>query len=250
MIDFLKKELLEFIRTPKLIILGALFVFFSIIGPLTAKYMNELIAAFASDIDVSFPDPTYVQSWEQFYSNMTSIVLIVLIIMVAGIVSGEKAKGSIYLVLTKRLTRRGFILAKCIASFMLFTLLYGVALLIHIYYTHVLFDRVFYEGVWLSIVSIYMLGIFFTSFSILMSILVKSTTHAALLAFFAYAVFNILTLLSDFNAYNPMGALPIALDHLMGKEVLSSPGVNLVVLLAATVAVVWVGLRAFDRQEL
>lgn len=250
MIDFLKKELLEFIRTPKLIILGSLFVFFSIIGPLTAKYLNELIAAFATDIDVLFPDPTYVQSWEQFYSNMTSIVLIVLIIMVAGIVSGEKAKGSIDLVLTKRLTRRGFILAKCIASFMLFTLLYGVALLIHIYYTHVLFDRVFYENVWLSILSIYMLGIFFISFSILMSILIKSTTHAALLAFFAYAVFNILTLLSDLNTYNPMGALPIALDHLAGKEVSGSLSVNLLVLLAATIVVVRIGLYAFDHQEL
>jgi ABC-2 type transport system permease protein len=129
-VSFLKKELMEMIRTPKLMIITAVFVFFAIIGPLSAKYMSELLEMFASDIQITFPEPTHMQSWEQFYSNITSISMIVFLILMTGTVASEKAKGSVYLVLTKNVTRTSFVLCKIIAGFLLFTGMYVLSILI------------------------------------------------------------------------------------------------------------------------
>ncbi|TVP86093.1 MAG: hypothetical protein EA375_02185 [Acholeplasmataceae bacterium] len=247
---FLRKEIQEMVKTPKLIIIASVFVFFAIIGPLTAKYMNELIAMFASDIEISFPDPTYVQSWEQFYSNITSISMIVFLILMTGTVVAEKNKGSIYLMLTKNVTRTSFLVSKMIAGILLFTTVFIMSVLISWYYTWMLFDQVTYEGLALSLLSIFMLGIFFTMVAVLLSVLLKSTTHAALLAFAAYAILNILTILSDINPYNPAGATTLALNQLKGVDAIQPLLINVLISLVITIILAIASIRIFNKQEL
>ena len=43
---FIKKEIIEFTRTYKLLALGLVFLLLGIISPLTAKYMPEIISQF------------------------------------------------------------------------------------------------------------------------------------------------------------------------------------------------------------
>lgn len=247
---FLKKEIVEIIKTPKLIIITSVFLFFAIIGPLTAKYMNELIQMFASDIEINFPEPTHLESWEQFYSNITSISMIVFLIMTTGIVSSEKNKGSIYLVLTKNVTRTTFILSKLLASILLFSFVFMTSLLISWYYTWILFDQVMYEGVLLSVLSIYMLGIFFSCLAVLLSTLLKSSTHAALIAFAIYAVLNILTILSDINPYNPAGASTLSLNFLRNATEINHLWINIIITLILSILISMISIGRFNRQEL
>ncbi|MBU1142394.1 MAG: ABC transporter permease [Firmicutes bacterium] len=248
--SFLKKELMEMIRTPKLIIIATVFVFFSLIGPLSAKYMNELIEMFASDIEISFPDPTHLQSWEQFFSNFTSISMIVFLILITGTVVSEKAKGSVYLVLTKNVTRTSFILCKIIAGFMLFTAMFLISVLITWYYTWILFDNVVYDGLWISLLSIYTLGLFFTIAAVLISILFKTTTHAALVAFGAYALLNILTILTDLNRFNPAGSATLSMRMLTGDDVTGSIITNVITSIVLTVVLIITSTHIFKKQEL
>lgn len=248
--SFLKKELMEMIRTPKLIIIATVFVFFSLIGPLSAKYMNELIEMFASDIEISFPDPTHLQSWEQFFSNITSISMIVFLILMTGTVVSEKAKGSVYLVLTKNVTRSSFILCKIIAGFTLFTAMFLISVLITWYYTWILFDSVIYEGLWISLLSIYALGMFFTIVAVLISILFKATTHAALVAFGIYALLNILTILSDINRFNPAGSATLSMRMLMGDDVTTLIITNVITSIVLTVVLIFASIQIFKKQEL
>ncbi|MDR4969494.1 MAG: ABC transporter permease subunit, partial [Acholeplasmataceae bacterium] len=245
--SFLKKELMELIRTPKLIIITSVFVFFAIIGPLTAKYMNELLAMFASDIEISFPDPTHLQSWEQFYSNITSISMIVFLILMTGTVVSEKAKGSVYLVLTKNVTRSSFILCKILAGFILFTVMFLTSVLISWYYTWILFDQVVYEGLFLSLLSVYILGIFFTMVAVTISILFKTTTHAALVAFGAYAFLNILTILTDLNRFNPAGSATLVMRAMMGDSVSSLVITNIITSIILTVILIFISTRIFNK---
>ncbi len=238
------------IKTPKLIIIGSVFIFFAIIGPLSAKYMNELIAMFAADVEISFPDPTYIQSWEQFFSNITSISMIVFLILMTGTVVAEKNKGSIYLILTKNVTRTSFLVSKMVAGILLFTTVYIVSLLISWYYTWVLFDQVLYDGLLLSLFSIFMLGIFFSMVAVFLSVILKSTTHAALLAFATYAVLNILTILSDINPYNPAGAATLALNQMKGVDVTQSLIINIVMTIIMSLILGLISIRIFNKQEL
>jgi len=247
---FLKKEIKEMIKTPKLIIIGSVFVFFAIIGPLSAKYMNELIAMFATDIEISFPDPTHIQSWEQFYSNITSISMIVFLIMMTGTVVAEKNKGSIYLILTKNVTRTSLLLSKMVAGVLLFTSIFIISVLISWYYTWVLFGQVVYEGLMLSLFSVYMLGIFFSMIAIFLSVILKSTTHAALLAFAIYAVLNILTILSSINLYNPAGAATLVLNQLKGVDVTHNLIINIIMTILISSILAVASVRIFKKQEL
>lgn len=249
-LSFLKKELMEMIRTPKLIIITSVFVFFSIIGPLSAKYMNELLEMFATDVQVIFPEPTHLQSWEQFYSNITSISMIVFLILITGTVVSEKSKGSVYLVLTKNLTRSQFIFSKIFAGFILFTGMFLISLLISWYYTWILFDQVVYEGLMLSLLSIYVLGLFFTMVAIILSIVLNSTAHAAIVAFGVYAFLNILTILSDLNHFNPAGSTSLAIAGLKGSDVSSLIVTNIIITLLLTGVLVLLSTRIFNKQEL
>jgi ABC-2 type transport system permease protein len=247
---FLKKELVEMIKTPKLIIISSVFLFFSIIGPLTAKYMGELLEMFASDIQIIFPEPTHLQSWEQFYSNITSISMIVFLILMTGTVASEKSRGSVYLVLTKNMTRNSFIISKIIAGILMFTLVYIVSILITLYYTWVLFDAVLYDHLFLSLLAIYALGLFFTMVAVFLSITFKASTHAALVAFGIYALLNVLTILSDLNTFNPAGSTVLVLNQLMGSGDISALAINIAITLGLTGVLFYLSLSIFNKQEL
>ncbi|MCK7486713.1 MAG: hypothetical protein MZU97_15285 [Bacillus subtilis] len=122
-LSFLKKELREFIKTSKGFILLGLFLFFAISSPILAKYMNELLLTIASDVPIVLPEPRLQDAWLQFYKNVSTIFIVYIIIM-SGSVSQEKNKGSIILVLTKRVTRLNFVVSKFVAGIIVFTLLY------------------------------------------------------------------------------------------------------------------------------
>ncbi len=138
-IGFLKKELRESLKTSKFIIIVSVFLFFSILSPLTAKYMNEILLTFASELEISFPDPVYLDSWMQFFKNTTSICYIVFMLIMTGTVVSEKTKGSVMLVLSKNVSRANFILSKMISGIIVFTIAYLISATVCSYYTHVLF---------------------------------------------------------------------------------------------------------------
>ena len=106
--------------------------------------MNEILKAVATDIEIVFPEPTITDSWLQFYKNMNTLCLIVYLIVLTGTVSSERSKGSIVLVLTKKVSRFQFLLCKMIAGIIIYTLLLLVSAFVGAYYTNVLFYAYLY----------------------------------------------------------------------------------------------------------
>ena len=56
-IAFTKKELTESVRSYRLLIMLAVFAIFGFLGPLTAKFTPQLLAAFAPQLDMNMPEP-------------------------------------------------------------------------------------------------------------------------------------------------------------------------------------------------
>lgn len=247
---FFIKELKELVKTPRLIIIASIFVFFAILGPLTAKYMNEIFAMFAGEIEINFPNPTFRQAWEQFYSNISSLCLIVYLIVMTGTIVAEKTRGSVYLVLTKNVSRTNFIMSKVAAGTILFTTVYLVALLISYYYTKVLFDEVLYSGLAISLFMMWLMGIFYTVFALFISIISKSSTIAALLGFAGYAVLSIFNMISGLVKYNPVGSSTMALRILAGDSSTGDNIINIVATLIGIVILITASLMVFRKQEL
>jgi ABC-2 type transport system permease protein len=77
-------EWMRLVRTRRLAALSAVYAFFGLLGPITARYMGEIIARFGGEIEVSFPDPTPVDGIVQFSANASQIGLLVVMVVAAG----------------------------------------------------------------------------------------------------------------------------------------------------------------------
>jgi len=247
---FLKKELKEYIKTPKLLIIMCLFIFFSILSPLTARYMNELLALLAEDVQITFPDPTLADAWAQYFKNMSSICLIVYLIIMTGAVSQEKSKGSILLVLTKRVSRFNFIFSKLLGGILIFTLCYISSILISGLYAYLLFDGFIYQGLWISLLMMWLMGIFFTSLSIFFSIITKTPTVSALFSFLGYAVLAILNVIPNVAKFNPSGGINLINEMLIGQVSTTDNLVNLIFTLIGSIVLFIISFLIFKKQEI
>jgi ABC-2 type transport system permease protein len=73
-IVFFQKEWMELIRTKKFFILLCIFALFGMMGPVVARYMQEIIVMAVGDkMPLIVPPTTWVDSWGQFYSNLSQM---------------------------------------------------------------------------------------------------------------------------------------------------------------------------------
>lgn len=119
-----KKELMESLRTYKLLIVAAVFLLFGMLNPITAKIMPKLLSSFMPEgMTVTLSEPGAIDSWIQFYKNM-STQLILFIIVFCGIVANELSRGTLINMLTKGLSRKTVILSKFTAVISIWTMSY------------------------------------------------------------------------------------------------------------------------------
>jgi ABC-2 type transport system permease protein len=77
-------EWLRLVRTRRLLALIGVYVFFGFVGPLTARYLGEIIDRFGGDITVTVPDPVPPDGIAQFAANATQIGVLVVVVVAAG----------------------------------------------------------------------------------------------------------------------------------------------------------------------
>lgn len=117
---FLAKDLLEIVRTWRLWVLPGILMFSALTGPPTAAYTAELLSTLGGDVFSGLmPDPTWADSYAQWTKNLSQLVTFALIIALGGAVSGEKRAGTAIMVLTKPVSRAGFVLSKFVSTALL-----------------------------------------------------------------------------------------------------------------------------------
>ena len=249
-LSLLKKELNEYLKTPKIIILATIFLFFAILSPLLAKYMNEILLAVATDIEITFPEPTLNDSWVQFFKNTHTLSFIIFLILVTGTVSQEKNKGSITLVLTKNVSRFEFLFYKFLASIMIFTGLYAISVLFSAFYTNRLFDGYLYDGFIASLIIFYFMGVFYIALGLLVSTIGKTPTTSALFGFFGFAILQVINVSSKLSLYNPAGASSITSQILTQTFDFDMLWISIVIPILSSVILFLISYMLFKKQEI
>ena len=84
-------EWTRIVRTLSLILLPGLFVFFALLGPITARYLPDLLERFADEIIIVLPDPTPLEGLSQYLGNVEQLGLAG-IVVVAAMAVGIDAK--------------------------------------------------------------------------------------------------------------------------------------------------------------
>ncbi len=227
-LSFYKKEFIEFFRTYRFYVLFGVFAFFGILNAPTARYLPELMKAIPDiGFKIEIPTPTMTDSYVQFISNVTNSFF-ALIIVFMGSISTEIKKGTIYLVLSKGVSRFDFYYSKLLNAFVMYTAAYAGYTILTIAGTWILFGSWHFDGLILLILSLYIFGLLLLSAVISASATAKSAGPGA----FAGFGFLILLPLTEF--------FKGAAQYLPGR-LLSLP-VNLISNNAAGIDLIWPAL--------
>lgn len=217
---FFKKELMEHMRTYKVLIWGSVCILFGMMSPLMAKLTPFLLEKLMTEgITIVLPEPVALDAWTQFFKNMSQIGCIVLVLLFSGVIAHETAEGTLIPVLTKGLSRNTVILAKYAATALLWSIGYVLCILTCYAYTVYVFGRVGVRQLGESLLLFWIFGLLLLAILMLSGTIVKSIYGTLLLAGGAVTLLFVVNMIPDAKNYNPI-SLATENIAILKKEVL------------------------------
>ncbi len=202
---FLKKELIEYARTYKLLILLIVFIIFGLTNPLIAKLTPELLASFMPEgMLVAIPEPTALDSWAQFFKNTQQMGIIVLVLVFSGVLSNELSRGTLINLLTKGLSREAVIIGKFLAMLLVWSLSVLLSSLLTLVYTIYLFPGDQVQNLVLAVFCMWLFGAFLLAVLLGSATLVSGNYGSLLLTGLTVVVLLILNITPGATRFNPI----------------------------------------------
>lgn len=244
---FTKKELTEYYRTAKIMILLVVFLLFGMINPVLAKFTPEIIKA--AGLDLNLPDPTAMDSWAQFFKNVGQMGLIIVVIVFSGIMANEFSKGTLINILTKGLKRNTVILSKFTVASALWALSYLLCFVVTYFYTAYFWPMTGMHEVLMTFAGPFVYGEFLIALLILGGVLFKNTLGSLLLTGGVSLGLTILSIFPQLQKYNPMILSGDNMSLLIGTKVLSDFMPALLICVALIVIVISTSVVLFDHKS-
>ncbi|MDZ7834020.1 MAG: ABC transporter permease subunit [Alkalibacterium sp.] len=232
---FFKKEIIEHARNYKLFIFFIVFAVIGIISPLSAKFLPELLESLMDEnITIIIQEPTHVDSWIQFFSNINQIGLVVMILVFSPVMAREYEKGTLVHMVTKGLPRLSIYSAKLSVLFLSWTVFYWLSFAVTLGYTFYYFPDSSTDGLFLSTFSLYFFGLMLMALLLLFAVLFEST-FAPLLAVAGFVgLLFIGELIPTVQEWSPLQLNGRNTEWLMGaemdREIIQSFGVTALLL--------------------
>lgn len=203
-VAFLKKELLESVRTYKLFIILAVFFAFGMMSPLLAKLMPKIISsAVDSGMKISVPEPAAIDSWKQFFKNISECGLVAIALIFSGTLANELSKGTLINMLTKGLNRGTVILSKFTAMIIIWTISYVGAFFMALMYTIYLFKNHEVPNLIFSIFCLWLFGVLLSAVILFSASFIKSSYGCLFITSGVIVFFMFLNMFSKLKRYNP-----------------------------------------------
>ncbi len=180
MIAFMKKEMLEQVRSGKLVILSILFVLFGIMNPAVAKMTPWLLEVMADSMaeggmSITVGEVTAMDSWVQFFKNMP-MALITFVLMEGSIFTKEYQSGTLLLSLTKGLQRYKVVSAKGLILLALWSAGYWLCFGITYVYNAYFWDNAVAQNLMLSVLCWWVFGLWVVALVVVFSVGAKENT--------------------------------------------------------------------------
>ncbi len=202
---FLKKEILEYAKTYKLLIMLIVFAVFGITNPLMAKLLPDILGSLMTDgITMTLPEATAFDAWTQFFKNATQMGLIVMVILFSPVLSSELNKGTLINMLTKGLSRTAVILSKYTGMVLIWTASIALCFGLTYGYTVYLFPAGEIVNLLFSVFCLWLFGVFLLGTLLLCSALTKSNYGCLLSTGAAVVGCLLVNIIPAAHRYNPI----------------------------------------------
>ncbi len=248
---FLKKELMEYARTYKLLILLAVFTIFGMTNPLIAKLTPDLLANFMpGGMTITIPEPTALDSWAQFFKNTQQMGLIVLLLVFSGVLAGEISKGTLINLLTKGLMRQAVIVAKYGAMLLVWSISVGLSAFLTWVYTAYLFPGDGVSQLVFAVFCMWLFGAFLLAVLLAASTVAGGNYGGLLLTGLAVVALLTLNIVPGALKYNPVSLASRSMElaaNAIDKSVLY-PAVA--VTIPAALGLIGIAVLVFRRKQI
>ena len=246
---FLSKDLREILRTWRIFVLPGILLFSAVTGPPTAAYTAELLATLGGDVFAGMiPDPTWVDSYAQWTKNLSQIVGFALIIMLGSAISGEKRAGTAIMVLTKPVSRAGFVLSKFVSTAILLIGATLIGMLVTWGVTLIWFPDAPFGPLLAATAAWLLFALLLVAVVLLGSAAVDSGAGAAGIGLGFFFLLMLSGIWGPMLRWTPAGMVnaPVALGADVEVDLLW-PALTTAILI---VALVWAAVKVFERREL
>lgn len=246
---FLKKELTENIKNYRFPILFAVFLIFGLTSPFLAKFMPEILSAVAADMKMRAA-PAALDAWEQFYKNISGVGFSAFIILFGSCMSGEYAKGTLVLLVTKGLPRRAVIFAKYTVAAVLMTICYWTGFLAAYCYTAWLWPDTVLSHVFTAAFYLWLIGFLYLSILLLGCVVFRQTFTSILFTGGIVALVSLLGIVEPLAKCNPFLLTSKNVELISGAASVSELLGPAMVSAVMTAVGLWAAILLFDRKQL
>lgn len=186
----LRKDLLEMVRTFRLYVIAAIFFAFGISSPLLAKLLPQ-IAPRSEEFTIIFKETTALSAASQYFDSIQQIGLLLVILFASSVVAGRRSRQQLYILLTKPLRRRDYLLSRFLSHGFLVAAGLVAGHLPFALYTHLLFGGVSTSGVIWSYFASLLFLLLALSLTLLFSTLSRGALLAGVLSLLSFVVISV-----------------------------------------------------------
>lgn len=248
---FTKKELLEYIRTYKLLIFFGAFLMFGLMSPLLAKLMPNILSSMnMGGIKLELPSPTVMDAYAQFFKNLTQMGMLVLLLVFGGSLSGEFVKGTLLQILAKGLSRTAVLLAKFTAAVLLWTGSFLLSVVINYIYTVYLFDKGYLPNLSLSLFCLWIFGIFLISLILLSSTIAPGAFGGLVVSVIALAAMLMGNVFNAVAKYNPVTLASVNTELLNGTKDAKTVYLTIIITVILTIGSLLLSILLFKKKRM
>lgn len=208
-LSLLKKEAIEGARTKKMISTFILFLLIGLISPLTAKLTPMILQSIATgNIDINVAPPSEIDSWTQFFKNISQIGMFGLAIILSTQMANEFQKGTLINLLSKGLPRYQVVLSKIFYNFILWFIAYFCSFILTYFYTKYFFRISFpIRNILMAALLPFIFGLFLISLEILAGVISGNVIGTLILTTAGIVIQLILSIRDEIVKYMPIALI-------------------------------------------
>jgi ABC-2 type transport system permease protein len=248
------KELLQQVRTKRLLVVVAVFALMGLMSPALARFMPELLGSIEGVEQFAdlIPEPSAADAMTQYIKNITQFGFVLAVLLGMGAVAGEKERGTAAMIMCKPMSRWAFVTSKFAAQTLVYVLGFAVAAAGGYFYTYLLFGQIDLGDFLLINLLLLVWLLTFVAVALLGSTMGSTTAAAAGVGFGGSVVLLLVGSLPGVGALAPGGLVAWATQlgtAAAGDQVTANGGALVMGLVIALMCVI-AAVGVFEEQEL